>query len=204
MYEVRKTLRHSRKEILRHSRKEHSVIPAKNIPSFPQRTFRHSREGGNPQFPRMREFIVPLPRRPNTREKHSAIPAKKHSSTPAKKYSAIPAKNIPSFPQKNIPSFPRMREFIVPLPRRPNTREKHSDTPAKKYSAIPAKNIPSFPQRTFRHSREGGNPQFPRMREFIVPLPRRPNTREKHSDTSAKKYSAIPAKNIPSFPPSRE
>ena len=39
----------------------------------PGSKIRHSREGGNPQFPRTREFIVPLHQSP---KKHSAIPAK--------------------------------------------------------------------------------------------------------------------------------
>ena len=48
---------------------KHSIIP-KNTPPFPK-TLRHSREGGNPQFPRMREFNVPLPQRPRKTLRHS-------------------------------------------------------------------------------------------------------------------------------------
>ena len=130
---------------------------------MPEKTLRHSREGGNLQFPRMREFIVPLP----------------------------------SFPRRRNPQFPRMREFIVPLLRQ--HPKKHSVIPAKAgiynsracgnsssyYRACGNSNTPAtpMPEKTLRHSREGGNLQFPRMREFIVPLPQCP-----------KKHSVIPAK----------
>ena len=75
------------------------------------------------------------------------------------------------------PSFPRRRESTIPA----HAGIHRSTTPA------PEKSTPSFPQRResipavipaeveiypIRHSREGGNPQFPRMREFTVPLPR--------------------------------
>ena len=122
-------------------------------------------------------------------------------------------KNTPPFPQRrestpHHPSFPQRRESIVPPPQHPKKILRHS---AETYSVIPAKagihnsrargnlsshypnarkNTPPFPQRRkstpiiiIRHSREGGNPQFPRTREFIVPLPQCP-----------KKHSAIPAK----------
>ena len=74
---------------------------------------RHSREGGNPQFPRTREFNVPLP---NAQEKYSVIPAKAgiHSTRHSR--------------EGGNPQFPRTREFIVPLP---NAQEKHSVIPAK-------------------------------------------------------------------------
>ena len=108
-----------------------SAIPAKAVkggnpthhPSFP--LLRHSREGGNPQFPRTREFIVPLPQHP-------------------KKYSVIPP----------TPSFPRRRESIIPAhagihrplsSHYPNTRKNTPSIPVplpqhpKKYSVIPAK-----------------------------------------------------------------
>ena len=75
--------------------------------------------------------------------------------------------------ESTIPAVMRRREFTV--------GNSPSTTPA------PEKSTPSFPQRResipavipaeveiypIRHSREGGNPQFPRMREFIDPLPR--------------------------------
>ena len=131
--------------------------PEKNTPSFPK-TLRHSREGGNPQFPRMREFNVPLPQRPRKTLHHS------------QKHSAIP---------KNTPSFPRRRESTIPA----HAGIQRPTTP------MPEKNTPSFPK-TLRHSREGGNPQFPRMREFNVPLPQRPRKTLRHSQ----KHSVIPAK----------
>ena len=79
--------------------KKHSVIPAK---AEIHPIIRHSREGGNLQFPRMQEFIVPLPQRPKKTLRHSR--------------------------EGGNPQFPRMREFIVPLPQRP---KKHSVIPAK-------------------------------------------------------------------------
>ena len=131
------------------------------------------------------------------------------------------------------PSFPRRRESTPPLviPAKagihncrargnssshyPNAREKHSVIPAE--ARI----------NTVRHSREGGNPQLPRTREFIVPLPRRPrktlcHSREggnppHHSSFPRRRESTItahagihrpttptPEKNTPSFPPSRK
>ena len=94
-----------------------NAIPAKtriplHHPSFPRRReshnpiIRHSREGGNPQFPRTREFNEKKhhPDRPDTTFPHRT------TSTP----------------------FPRRRESTTPI---------------------------------IRHSREGGNPQFPRTRE---------------------------------------
>ena len=92
-------------------------MPEKDTPSFPK-TLRHSREGGNPQFPRMREFNDPLPQRPRKTlrhsPKHSVIPAKagihnsracgnstSHYPDAREKHSIIP---------KNTPSFPRRRE----------------------------------------------------------------------------------------------
>ena len=213
----------------------------KNTPSFPRRqeiyTIRHSREGGNPQFPRTREFIVPLPQCP---KKHSVIPAKRgnpyyssfhNSRVRGNSSSHYPnaRKNTPSFPRrqgsilfvipakagihnsrargnssshypnarKNTPSFPRRRKsilFVIPAKagihnsrvrgnsssHYPNARKKFPRTrPITPMPVIPAK----AGVYTIRHSREGGNPQFPRTREFIVPLPQ-----------YLKKYSVIPAK----------
>ena len=136
-----------------------SVIPAKaeiqpRHPSFPRRResnpiIRHSREGGNPQFPRMREFIDPYP---NTRKKHHVIPA--HAEI-----------------QPYHPSFPRRRESTIPAHAGirkkhhrpiPHTPQRHSREKSTPSSVIPA-HAEIHP--VIRHSREGGNP-FPRMREF--------------------------------------
>ena len=100
------------------------IVP---LPQSLRKTHRHSREGGNPQFPRMREFNE------NTIQT-DLTPSFPHRTTST------------SFPRRRESTFPRMREFIVPLP---HAQEK-----------------PHCPRKTLRHSREGGNPQFPRMREF--------------------------------------
>ena len=106
--------------------KKYFVIPAKTgiHPT------RHSREGGNPQFPRMREFIDPLPQRPNTRKNTSSFLQKRESTPPV-----IPAK-------AGIHNSRVMREFIDPLPQRLNTRKNTSSFLQKRESTppvIPAK-----------------------------------------------------------------
>ena len=125
------------------AREKHSVIP-KNTPSFPKtlpktsfpKTLRHSREGGNPQFPRTREFNVPLlqcpekntPSFPKTlrhSQKHSIIP----KNTPSflktlhhsQKHSVIPAKagiHTPSFPRRreSIPAHAGIQRPTTPMP----------------------------------------------------------------------------------------
>ena len=136
----------------------------------------HSREGGNssshclnarkntPSFPRRRESIVPLPQRP---KKYSVIPAKAgiHNSracgnltetengntVQTDQYTLFPRKTTTSFPRRTTTSFPHGRE----------------STP----SVILAKAgihrpTASTLEKILRHSREGGNPQFPRRREF--------------------------------------
>ena len=139
----------------------------------------NSREGRNPQFPRTREFFVPLPQH---LKKYSVIPAKAgihNSRARGNSTTHTPRKNTrhsreggnPQFPstrpqeRKNTPSFPRRRESIIPadagihrpIPQRP-----------KKYSVIPAKagihnsrargnsstHTPT-PEKILRH--EGGN-----------------------------------------------
>ena len=170
------------------TREKHPAIPAKAKIN----TSRHSREGGNPQFPRMREFIVPLPRHPRKTPRHSnedenqyqpSFPRRRESTIPA--YAGIHRPTTPT-PEKNTPPFQRRRKSIpAVIPAKagihnsracgnssshyPDTREKHPAIPAK--AKI----------NTIRHSREGGNPQFPRMREFIVPLPRHPRKTPRHS-----------------------
>ena len=161
----------------------------------------HSREGGNPQFPRMREFIVPLPQCPGKTHHHSRkglLPQRPAPSFPRRRESTIPAhagihrpitpkprKNTPSFPQRPAPSFPRnpqfprMREFIVPLPQCPGKTHHHSRKGLLRHSR----------EDLLRHSREGGNPQFPRMREFIVPLPQSPGKTHRHSRKGLLRHS---------------
>ena len=83
------------------------------------------------------------------------------------------------------PSFPRRRESTIPA-HAGIQRKHHPDRPGTSFPHRTTST--SFPRRQestpiIRHSREGGNPQFPRTREFIVPFP---NTRDK--------YSVIPAK----------
>ena len=186
-------------------RRRESTIPAhagihRPTTPTPEKTLRHSREGGNPQFPK---FIVPLPQCPRKTLRHPG---------------GNPPRACGRKPEKNTPSFPRRRESTIPAhagihrPITPHPR-KHSVIPAKAGIHIPAhagihrpitpnaRIIPvgnfivpqcprktprrresTFPRmrefivplekKTLRHSREGGNPQFPRMREFIVPLPR--------------------------------
>ena len=87
-------LRQNRSEFPRRPKK-YSVIPAK----AGIHTIRHSREGGNPQFPRTREFIVLLPQ---CLKKYSVILAKAGIHT------------IRHSREGGNPQFPRTREFIVP------------------------------------------------------------------------------------------
>ena len=210
--------------------KKHSVIPAKAgihrpITPTPKKTLRHSREGGNPSshysnaqkntpsFPRRRESIVPLPQHP---KKHSVIPAKAgihRPTTPTPKKTlrhsredGNPSSHYPNT-QKNTPSFPRRRESIVPLPQRP---KKHSVIPAK--AGIHRPTTPT-PKKTLRHSREGGNPQFPRTREFNENIIQTDQTHHFHTEPpqhhSREGRNSPPhypntQKNTPSFPRRRE
>ena len=132
---------------------------------------RHSRESGNsprhPSFPRMQEFNEKNTIQTNqTPHSHTGLPQRhsrengnppRHPSFPRRRESTIPAhagiqrkKHHPDQPDTSLPhrttstSFPRKRE----------------STPS---FVIPAK-MGIHP--VIRHSREGGNPQFPRMREF--------------------------------------
>ena len=110
---------------------------------------------------------------------------------PAQNYlNVIPAKtkiHCPTtpMPEKNTPSFPRRQKSIVPLPQ--------------------------CPKKILRHSREGGNPQFPRTREFNentiqtdqtphyhTGLPRHPHTDENPP------HPSFPRRSVTSFPSSRE
>ena len=194
-----------------------TVIPAKARIN----TIRHSREGGNPQFPRMREFIVPLPRHPRKtpppfpRRRESipaVIPAKagihnsrvrgnssSHSPTPEKHPRKTPRhSNESTTPHHSRegenqyqPSFPRRREFTIPAYagiHRPTTPTPEKNTPPfqRRRKSIPAV-IPA----------KAGIPQFPRMREFIVSLPRHPRKTPRHSNEDENQYQ-------PSFPRRRE
>ena len=171
---------------------KHSVIPAK--------TLRHSREGGNPQFPRTREFNVPLPQHPGKTLRHSRKNTPPFPRKP-KKHSVIPAKagihnsrargnSTSHYPNTQKKTLRHSRENLLRHSRKNLLR--HS----RKNSVIPAK--------TLRHSREGGNPQFPRTREFNVPLPQHPGKTLRHSRENTppfpQKHSAIPAKTTPPFP----
>ena len=107
-------------------------------------------------FPRRPAAPFPHPRKSNTPPlRHSHEGGNPHPSPviPAETYSVIPAKagiqtHHPSFPRKPTPSFPRRRE---------STNSRACGNSSSHYSNA---------QKTLRHSREGGNPQFPRMREF--------------------------------------
>ena len=105
------------------ARKKYSVIPAKtriHRPTItrPEKILRHSREGGNPQFPRMREFNE------NTvqTDQYTSFPRKTTTSFPHRREptpSVIPAKTrihrpTITMPEKNTPSFPRRRESTIP------------------------------------------------------------------------------------------
>ena len=163
------------------SSKKYSVIPAK---AGIHPIIRHFREGGNPQFPRTREFTVPLPQRPKKILRHSRKGRNPSSVIPAKT-SVIPARKGRN--PSHHPSFPRRRESTIPAHagiHRPTT-----PTP-KKYSVIPAK---AGIHPIIRHSREGGNPQFPRTREFIVPPPQRP----KNTSSFPQRQESIPSSVIP-------
>ena len=197
-----KTLRHSRKNLLRHSRKNTPPFPRKPTPSF--------REGGNPphhpSFPRRRESTIPA---------HAGIqrpitPTPKKNTPPfPRKHSAIPAKTLRHSRENGKkptrhPSFPRRRESTIPA--HAGIQRPITPTPKKNTPPFPQKPTPPFPQKHsaipaktgLRHSREGGNPQFPRTREFNVPLPQHPKKTLRHSRKNTppfpRKHSVIPAK----------
>ena len=148
---------------------------------------RHSREGGNPQFPRTREFIVPLHQSP---KKHSAIPAcaeihpiTRHSCKGGNHHpitsAVIPAKagihnsrargNSSSHYIKAQKKLRHSRMRGNPphhppfLQRQESNPPHHPSFPRRRESTIPAhagihRPITSKPKKTLRHSRKGGNP----------------------------------------------
>ena len=145
-------------------------------------------------MPRTREFTDPLPRRPRTTLCHScggenqyrpSFPRRRESTIAA--HAGIHRPTTPT-PEKNTPSFPRRRKSTPPLVipakagihncRARGNSSSHYPDAREKHSVIPAEARIN----TVRHSREGGNPQLPRTREFTDPLP---DAREK--------YSVIPA-----------
>ena len=171
--------------IIRHSRKgrspsHHPSFPRRRESTIPRIIRHYPQRPGILTFPRMREFIVPLPQRHSPEKILCPItPTPCHPQSPAKAgihpiiRHSRKGRNPP-----HHPSFPRMREFNEKKhhPDQPDTSFPHRTT----FNVIPAK---AGVHPIIRHSREGGNPQFPRMREFIVPLLQHP-----------KKYSVIPAK----------
>ena len=151
--------------------KKHSVIPAKagihnsracgnsssyypNTPAtpVPEKTLRHSREGGNLQFPRMREFHRPTTPMPEKTLRHS-----REGGNPP---------HHPSFREGSVFSG-------IGVVGRWNSRMRSSY-----YPNTPATPVP---EKTLRHSREGGNLQFPRMREFHRPTTPMPEKTLRHS-----------------------
>ena len=151
---------------------------------------------------------------------HSVIPARRESTIPAhagihSSHSPKPEKNTPPFPQKNtspsvIPAKAGMTLTISrntpSFPRRiHNSRARGTQMDSPKAgieisgSVITQQNsvIPAKAGITSRHSREFGNgwppiPQFPRTREFTIPLLQSPRKTLRHSH------------NTPSFPRRRE
>ena len=174
-------------------RRRESIIPAhagiqrKHHPDRPDTSFPHGTTSAS--FPRMREFIVPLPQHP---KKHSVIPAKTYCVIPAKAgihpitRHSREGRNPPHqsvIPAKAGIHNSRARGNSTKTPSRPtDTSFPHRTTSA------------SFPRmREFIHTVITGttSASFPRMREFIVPLPQHP---KKHSVIPAKTYCVIPAK----------
>ena len=144
-----------------------SVRSQENTPSLLRRResiIRHSREGGNPPH-------------------HSSFPRRRESTIAA--HAGIHRPTTPT-PEKNTLSFLRRRESIpsvIPAKagihncRARGNSSSHYPDAREKHSVIPAEARIN----TVRHSREGGNPQLPRTREFIVPLPQRPRKTLRHS-----------------------
>ena len=166
-------------------------MPEKNTASFPK-TLRHSREGGNPQFPRMREFNENTIQTDQTPHSHTGLP-QRLNVIPAhagihRPIGPMPEKNTASFPkilrhsrEGGNPQFPRMREF--------NENTLQTDQTPHFHTGLPQ-----------RHSREGGNPQFPRMREF--------NENTIQTDQTPHSHTGLPQRHSreggnPQFPPSR-
>ena len=211
-------------------RKHHPDRPVTSFPhrttstSFPRKrestpVIRHSREGGNPQFPRTREFNENTIQTDQSPHSHTGRP-QRHSrengnSAPS---SVIPAK---TGIHPHHPSFPRRRESTIPAHAGIH-RKHHPDRPRPTSHLIPTQddlNViptkagihprhPSFPRKRestpiIRHSREGGNPQFPRTREFnenTIQTDQSPHShtgrpqRHSHENGNPPLSSVIPAK----------
>ena len=162
---------------------------------------RHPHEGGNPQFPRTREFTVPIPQCP---KKHSAIPSHAGIHRP-----------ITPNARKNTPSFPRTRESNPPAHQPSFPRRRESTIPA--HAGIHRPN-PPMPEKTLRHSLARGNPpsHYPQCpkKHSVIPAhagiqPTSPpavipakagihNSRARGNSSSH--YPQCPKKNTPSFP----
>ena len=143
----------------------------------------NSRVRGNSSshHPNARENTPSFPKTLHHSQKHSVIPAKagihnsrargnstSHYPNAREKHSIIP---------KNTPSFPKTLRHS----------QKHSVIPAKAgiHNSRACGN-----SATLKHHCRGFTPQFPRMREFNVPLLQCPRKTLHHSQ----KHSVIPAK----------
>ena len=136
----------------------------------------------------MQEFIVPFPQH---LKKYSFIPAKagiqRRKTLSRATRHIIPAQDylnvIPAYAGIHIPAYAGIHSPIPPTPEKILCHSREGRNPKGKNTIQSDQTHHSRAGLPQRHSREGGNPQFPRMREFIVPFPQH-----------LKKYSFIPAK----------
>ena len=139
-----------------------SAIPAK---AGIHPIIRHSREGGNPQFPRTREFNKKKHHRPT----RHIIPTQNYLQRHPTHAGIHPIIRHSREGGNSHPSFPRRRESTIPAHAGIQQKETPS-RPSHSHTELPSR-IPTHAgiHPIIRHSREGGNPphhpSFPPSRE---------------------------------------